>query len=304
MGIWKYSEDYKEYRRNNDGNGDVFRAMMRMVEHVAISIIEWDGMPTAEMSRDLEYLLYTERMAGIDDFKGVPTVVKVATAGINMYGIPIVVNVTYPDGTTARRPVYGYGRDGDTGVVVIYDTQVPGFGRVDLVAMWADRYTDVQTTIDTQIVNQRTPLIAAGADKNALSKAERVVIDLVNGVKCIAVEDGVVSSIRPLDLKAPWNVPDMVQLQHEYLKRMYAATACDSASWGKKERLIVDEQESNDESLAAFMQDLMAARMIGADRINEKYGWGVTVQVITPVRIKSETDTDDGGDDGAASSDA
>lgn len=290
MGLWKYSEDYKEYRRNEDGNGDVFAAMIRSVEHIAISIIEWKGVPDKVISRNIEYMAYTERMAGVDDFEGVPTVVKVTPARSNMYGQPVEVNVFYPDGSTARRPVW----DGTKGVVIIYDTQVPGFGRVDLVAMWADRYTDAQTTIDTQIVNQRTPLIVTGNDKNALSKSQRVVVDLVNGVKCIAVEDGVVNAIKALDLNAPWNVPDLVQLQHEYVKRMYSATGCDAAAWGKRERLVVDEQESDDESLALVLQDMLNSRMIAAEQLNQKYGWNVEPAVITPVRIKSETDTDDG----------
>lgn len=291
MGIWKYSDDYKEYRRNSDGNGDVFRAMLRSVEHVAISIVEWPGLPDRDMAREIEYLAYTERMCGIDEFEKVPTVVKCSITKTNMYGEPVEVLVKYPDGSTRNRPVYPADPEG---VVMIYDTQVPGFGRADLVALWADRYTDVQTTIDTQIVNQRTPLIVTGADKNQLQKSSRVVVDLVNGVKCLAVEDGVVNAIKALDLNSPWQVPDMVQLQHEYVKRMYSATGCDSQAWGKRERMIVDEQESDDESLAAIIQDMLNPRLIAADCMKEKYGWNVTAQIITPVRIKSETDTDDG----------
>lgn len=307
MGIWKYSEDYKEYRRNEDGNGDVFRCQLRQVEHMAISIIEWPGLPDLKMGRDIEYITYTNRMSCIADFKGVPTVCKAAASRANMYGEPVEVQINFPDGSVANRPVWmGPESPGDA-VVIINDTQVPGFGRIDTVAMWADRYTDAQTTIDTQIVNQRTPLIISGADRNQLDKSRRIVVELVNGVKCMAVDDGVVNQIKALDLKAPWNVPDLVQLQATYTKRMLAGSGIDSTSWRKAERLVVDEQEADDESLALTLQDMLNARLIAAQHMKEKYGWNVEPRVITPVRIKSETDTDDGeagpqegGEDAAA----
>ena len=306
MGIWKYSEDYKEYRRNEDGNGDVFRCQLRQMEHMAISIIEWPGLPDLKMGRDIEYITYTNRMSCIADFKGVPTVCKAATSRANMYGEPVEVQINFPDGSVANRPVWMDPESPGDAVVLINDTQVPGFGRIDTVAMWADRYTDTQTTIDTQIVNQRTPLIISGGDRNQLDKSRRIVVELVNGVKCMAVDDGVVNQIKALDLKAPWNVPDLVQLQATYVKRMLAGSGIDATSWRKAERLVVDEQEADDESLALTLQDMLNARMIAAQHMNEKYGWNVEPRVITPVRIKSETDTDDGeqpagdGEDAAA----
>lgn len=274
---------------------------------MAISIIEWPGLPDLKMGRDIEYITYTNRMSCIADFRGIPTVCKAATSRANMYGEPVEVQINFPDGSVANRPVWmGPESPGDA-VVIINDTQVPGFGRIDTVAMWADRYTDAQTTIDTQIVNQRTPLIISGADRNQLDKSRRIVVELVNGVKCMAVDDGVVNQIKALDLKAPWNVPDLVQLQATYTKRMLAGSGIDSTSWRKAERLVVDEQEADDESLALTLQDMLNARLIAAQHMNEKYGWNVEPRVITPVRIKSETDTDDGeagpqegGEDAAA----
>ena len=270
MGIWKYSEDYKEYRRNEDGNGDVFRCQLRQVEHMAISIIEWPGLPDLKMGRDIEYITYTNRMSCIAEFKGVPTVCKAATSRANMYGEPVEVQINFPDGSVANRPVWmGPESPGDA-VVIINDTQVPGFGRIDTVAMWADRYTDAQTTIDTQIVNQRTPLIISGADRNQFDQSRRIVVELVNGVKCMAVDDGVVNQIKALDLKAPWNVPDLVQLQATYTKRMLAGSGIDSTSWRKAERLVVDEQEADDESLALTLQDMLNGRLIAAEHMKQK----------------------------------
>ena len=296
MGIWKYSDDYNEYKRNNDGNNDVFRCQLRQVEHMAISIIEWVGLPDLKMGRDIEYITYTNRMSCIADFKDVPTVCKAAIARSNMYGEPVEVQVSFPDGSMSNRPVWMGSESSDDAVVIILDTQVPGFGRIDTVGMWADRYTDAQTTIDTQTVNQRTPLIISGADRNQLDKSKRIVVELVGGVKCMAVDDGVVNQIKALDLKAPWNVPDLVQLQATYTKRMLAGSGIDSTSWRKAERLVVDEQEADDESLALTLQDMLNARLIAAEHMKQKYGWNVEPRVITPVRIKSETDTDDGAE--------
>lgn len=286
-------------RRADDGNEAVFHGQLRSVEHMAISIVGWEGLPTPKMSRDIEYLTYNERCSCIDIFKGVPTACKVTAAKSNMYGEPVTVSVFRPDGSTRDAPVYMGPESPEDAVVLIQDTQVFGFGRKDLVSMWADRFTDAQTTMDVQVVNQRTPLIVTGVDRASLEKSLRITTDLVTGVKVIAVEEGVINAIKPLDLKAPWTVPDMVQLQNVYTKRMLAACGIDATSWRKAERLIVDEQESDDESLALVLQDMLNARRIAAEHLKEKYGWNVSVDVIKPVRIKSETDTDDGETGGA-----
>lgn len=292
MGIWKYSDDYKAYKRNNDGNNDVYRALLRRVEHMAISIIEWEGVPYKKMSRDIEYITYTNRIAAIDDYRGVPTVCPCWATSVNMYGEPVRVSVFLPDGGVRDRSVED--------VVVIQDTQVPGYGRIDTVALWADRYTDAQTTIDTQVATQRTPIIMSGSDRNTLDKSRRMVVDLVDGVKAMALEEGVVGSIQALDLHAPWNVPDLVQWQQTCYKRMLEGIGVDASAWRKAERLVVDEQEADDESLALILQDMLDARLIAAERMAEVHGWTVTPKVITPVRVKSETDTDDGEQGGAS----
>ena len=75
---------------------------------------------------------------------------------------------------------------------------------------------------------------------------------------------------------------------------MLAGSGIDATAWRKAERLVVDEQEADDESLALTLQDMLNARLIAAEHMKQKYGWDVTPRVITPVRVKSETDTDDG----------
>ena len=42
------------------------------------------------------------------------------------------------------------------------------------------------------------------------------------------------------------------------------------------------------------LQDMLNARLIAAEHMKQKYGWVAEPRIITPVRIKSETDTDDG----------
>lgn len=302
MGIGKFNnQDIANWtsralfkRRANDGNDEVFSSLLRQMEHMAMSVLKWDGLPNLKMSRDIEFLCYTECQCCISDFKGIPTVCKCSLSKANIYGEPVEVQVHYPDGSNRHQPVWFGPESGADSAILIQDTQVPGFGRIMSVAMWADRFTDAQTTIDTQIVNQRTPLIVTGGDRNQLAKANRIVVELVNGVKCIAVEDGVVNQIKAMDLNAPWNVPDLVQLQNVYQKRMLAASGIDSSAWRKAERLIVDEQESDDESLALTIQDMLNARLIAAEAMKEKYGWNAIPSVISPVRVKSETDTDDG----------
>ena len=118
---------------------------------------------------------------------------------------------------------------------------------------------------------------------------------LVNGVKLMAVDSGTIDNIKIWDLNPPYNVESLIQVQQEYLKRASESIGIDSLeSFGKKERMIKDEVESNDERLSLVLQDSLNSRKRGIIELKQKFGIDWTVDVLTPVRIVSETDTGNG----------
>ena len=286
---WKYSDLLKGLENSEK---KIFLNFLSRFEHDAISVYKWGNIPDYIKERDIEFLLYTKRQTTIKkDEYGLFHVLESWNNKYNMYGFPIEITIRYPDGTSEIR------NSDDPDIVTIYDTSVYDSGRIDFISVWAEKYASVQTTIDEQIINQRTPFVISGATPKEIDKSVKAVQYLVNGVKIMAVDSGTIDNIKIWDLNPPYNVESLIQAQQEYLKRASESIGIDSLeSFGKKERMIKDEVESNDERLSLVLQDSLNSRRRGIIELKQKFGIDWTVDVLTPVRIVSETDTGDGVD--------
>lgn len=284
---WKYSDLVKDLQNSEKR---VFLNFLARFEHEAISTYTWGKIPEYVKERDIEFLLYTRRQTTIKkDEYGLFHVLESWNTKYNMYGYPIEITIRYPDGSTEVKNI------DDDDIVTIYDTSVYDSGRIDFISVWAEKYASVQTTIDEQVINQRTPFVVSGASPKEIDKSVNAVKYLANGVKIIVVDTGTIDNIKIWDLNPPYNVESLMQVQQEYLKRASESIGIDSLeSFGKKERMIKDEVESNDEHLSLILQDSLNSRKRGIIELKEKFGVDWTVDVLTPVRIVSETDTGDG----------
>lgn len=288
---WKY-KDFLHDLENSEKR--IFLNFLSRFEHEAISIYEWGKIPNYIKQRDIEYILYIHRQVTIKKDKfGIYHVLQSFNSRYNMYGEPTEITIRYPDGTTEIKNVL------DDDIVTIYDTSVYDSGRIDFITLWGEKYASLQTTIDTQIINQRTPFIVSGSTPKEVDNAVKSVVNLVNGVKLMVVDSGTIDNIKIWNLNPPFNVESLIQTQQEYFKRASELVGIDSLeSFGKKERMIKDEVESNDEHLSLIIQDSLNARKRGIIELKEKFGVDWTVDVLKPTRIVSETDTGNGEDNG------
>lgn len=284
---WKYSDLVKGLK---DSEKMVFINFLAKFEREAISIYKWENLPNYIKERDIEYLLYRYRQVTIkkDDY-GLFHILQSWNAEYNLYGYPIKINIRYPDGRTEIKNI------DDSDIVTIFDTSVYDSGRIDYISIWGEKYASVQTTIDEQIINQRTPFVISGTTPSEIEKAVKAVQYMVNGVKIMALDSGTLNNIKIWDLNPPYNVESLIQVQQEYLKRASECVGIDSLeSFGKKERMIKDEVESNDEHLSLILQDSLNSRKRGCIELKDKFGIDWNVDVLNPIRIVSETDTGDG----------
>ena len=113
-------------------------------------------------------------------------------------------------------------------------------------------------------------------------------IDVATGLNGLILDEEMGETIKALNLESQFNIDRINSMQHEYLSRALNSLGIDSMqAFGKKERMIVDEVESNDEALAMILSDCLMAR--NKPLINnptaEKYG--ITCQLAKPYRVST-----------------
>ena len=188
----------------------------------------------------------------------------------------------------------------DDDCVVIYDIYNRKFSS-NICCKWINEIADINETIRSQVFNQKTPLIVLAKNPKDKEKIKKAVIDIANNVRALFLDDDVniSSNMRALAIDAPFNISDL----QAYLKckesEMLEFLGIDSLSgFEKKERLITDEQESNNQTLSYLIKDRYESRVKGCERLREK-GLDISVSLtVTFAPNDSDNEISEDSEDG------
>lgn len=186
----------------------------------------------------------------------------------------------------------------DDECVVIYDIPNRKFSS-NICCKWINEIADINETIRSQVFNQKTPLIAVAKNPKEKEKVKRAIVDIANNVRALFLDDdtSIGSSMKALNIDAPFNVSDL----QAYLKckesEMLEYLGIDSLSgFEKKERLISDEQESNNQILSYLIKDRYESRLKGCEKLREK-GLEIEVSLSLTFEPNNKDDSTFKGDD-------
>lgn len=183
--------------------------------------------------------------------------------------------------------------EGDT-CVIFRDTTIPGLRRSD-VLLRLEEYGDVRETINTQIFNQKTPMIAVCGSQGAKAKLKNAIVQIGHNVKALFVDgEDIKDSFTQLDLNPVYNVESLYKYSRAIENEMLQYIGIDSQdAFMKKERLVVDEQEGNDELLNYLLADGLKVRKDACERLTA-IGVNATSEIQKLVRpLADETVVDD-----------
>ena len=117
------------------------------------------------------------------------------------------------------------------------------------------------------------------------TKIKQAIIELASGVKALVLDSDMRDQIQVLDFNAPYNVESLQQYLWSLESEMLEYLGIDSQdAFQKKERLIVDEQEGNDELLNYMLASGLKPRRYAAERANTMFGLDLSVDVQALVR--------------------
>lgn len=312
---------YKRYIKENFGTYrkqpsiiETIESLMSEIERCAMGRFEWknvDGNGVAESRKIEEYLLYKKRCAIVETKELGLVVVPVTPIGVNINGEPSGYDMAPPNGmlltpvepneiSLGDKTLKLDGQISKFNAIIVNDSMLPGRGAIDGITPWVSKFADAQISIDQQMINQRSPLIGITKNKNDEQMVYVEVVDIKTGLNALMIDSQYTDNIQALNLNSQFNVDKLSAMQHEYKSRIFNSLGIDSLqAFGKKERMIVDEVESNDESLAMILSDALRSRknsLIG-NKTAEKYG--ISVELSRPYRVSTYNANlgEDGGED-------
>jgi len=280
---------FKDYMYIND---DTYIDYLERLKKIAISMFEWVNLPDSMDSRFLEFCLYyTGQAALLENEAGIKINTKACTAGdINIYELPTQINC-YSVGYNQTKKVFdGFVADGfepSEYAVHVLNNQDRSATAYTL-ELFAYRLYLAQRTADTNVSVNRMPFIIT-TDENQRLTMENLFNQIDANKPAIFGDKDSMSNLKEAVKVLPTNPPFIADKLLDYKKQIFnEALEFLGINYlsEKKERLISNEVNSNNELINLNLQSYLIPRKKACEQFNKLFG--LTGENAIDVKVRSD----------------
>lgn len=260
---------------NNKTYTDYFRRLSLMAK----SVFKWENLPNGIDEKWIEEYLFKEGecMFFEDATLGLMVTRCTESGQLNFYNEPTLLTPNAVNYVNTK----GYENGKECVLIKNNDDRLPTIPTVEL---YAYRLAEIARTIDINIEAQKTPVVILCSEKQRFSIKQ--VFRQWQGHEPVIYGDKNldIDSIKTLNTNAPM-VFDKLQLQkHAIWNECMTYLGINNANQDKKERLVDDEVQANNEQVMMNAQMMLKARERACDEINRIFGTNIKVSLrITPM---------------------
>ena len=232
---------------------------------LATSFFNWDNLDNYAgfgASRFLEQSLYDDgRAVFVNDPKlGFLALRANPSDKLNVYGLPSKINAWS----------FGYNKIFNFDDVVYIMNNVMQKPTFDIIKLFALRLYETERTIDINVLAQKTILSLQNIYMQYSGN-----IPFIFGDKHYNLSN----NLNVLNTSAPYIVDKLDLHKHEIINDALTVLGINNANTDKKERLITDEVQSNNELISYQLNCFYKFRKQAADIINDKFGLDISVSL-------------------------
>lgn len=256
-------------------NNETYIDYLDRLKLLATSLFTWKGLDEVAgkgASRFLELSLYDFGRACFikDDELGYMALRVNPSDTLNVYQLP----------TKVQAWSIGYQKQFDFDEVVYImnnELQIPTARTIN---QFAYRLYETERTIDVNLIAQKTPVLIEGDTKTILT-LKNVYMQYSGNTPFIFgnKQFDISNKLNVLNTNAPYLIDKLELHKHEIWNEMLTYLGIDNANTDKKERLITDEVESNNEVINYYLNCFYKTRKSACDEINKKFGLNIELQL-------------------------
>lgn len=255
-------------------NNQTYIDYLERMKKICLSMFEWQNLPESMNARFLEMCLFYNGQAALlysDDYGYINTMA--ADGGyINIYGLPTEINC-YSYRFNERRSLYtvdtGEAKGKECILVMNNYERVPTTASISLFAY---RLAEAQRTVDVNIKAHRTPILLT-TDQKQYFTLKKMYEEYDGNTPAIFADKNLISpdALKAIKTDAPLIINDIMEYKREIWNEFLTFMGLQNLS-EKKERLISNEVDSNNELINMNLQALLIPRKEACKQFNEKYG--------------------------------
>ena len=279
-------------------NDATFADYLLRFKRIALSVFEWVNLPPSMNAQWLEYCLYHNGMCALlkDEKFGFINTNCSSNGKRNIYGLPSSLNCYSFEYQSIRKLYTGINprlteaqkriKENQECILVQNNwDRMPTAGSMELFAY---RLYEAQRTADINIVAQKTPVAIIIDEKQRLMMEN--LYNQYNGNQPFIFGDSkqlTEDKLRSIKTDAPFVADKIMDYKKEIWNEALTFLGINNIMVDKKERLITDEANSNNELINLNLQSFLAPRQFACKQFNEKFGLIGTDKEIS-VRVRSD----------------
>ena len=255
-------------------NNQTYIDYLERMKKICLSMFEWVNLPPTCNARFLEMCLYYNGQAALlySDELGYLNTMASDGGYINIYGLPTEV-MCYSYRFNERRSLYTVDTGEEKGkeciLVMNNYERIPTSATISLFAY---RLAEAQRTVDVNIKSLRTPILIT-TDQKQYFTLKKMYEEYDGNTPAIFADKNLISpdALKAIKTDAPILLDDIMQYKREIWNEFLTTMGLQNLS-EKKERLISNEVDSNNEVINMNLQSLLIPRKEACRLFNEKYG--------------------------------
>lgn len=244
---------------------------LNRLKEYALNMFEWVNLPKTVDARFIELVLFEEGKINFFEDK----LIGFLALRVNESGKQNVYN------EFNRKHIYannGFSRERNLrNSVTIYNNylRTPTYTTVNLYAI---RLARVTRAIDLNIEAQKTPILITCPENQKLSLKN--VYEQYKGNAPVIYTDSEfnLDSIKVLKTDAPFVVDKLTLYKHDIWNEVMTFLGVNNSNQDKKERLVANEVDANDEQIEQARFNMLDARKDACKKINDMFGLNIDVK--------------------------
>ena len=272
-------------------NNQTYIDYLNRLKLIATSLFTWDGLDEVAgfgASRFLELSLYENGRACFvkDDKLGFLALKVNPSDKLNVYNLPEKVLAWS----------IGYNKNYKFDEIVYIMNNIMELPTSQTINLFAYRLYDTERTIDINRIAQKTPIVFEGDPKSILSLQNAFMNYSGNTPVLFSNKDfNINQKINCMKTDAPFLIDKLENHKHQIWNEALTYLGIDNANTDKKERLITDEVESNNELINYYLNCFYKTRKEACDLINKKYNLNIKIKLNKDVLELLNIDEEIGG---------
>lgn len=257
---------------------------LERLKKIALSIFEWQNLPDSMDARRIELALFERGQCAFlkDEYYGLINTNATSGGKINIYGLPTMLNCYAYTYHTIRKMWTGMPVEPDTDEdledAILVMNNFERYPTVAGIQLYCMRLTDVQRAIDTNVKMQKYPYLLT-TDTNQRLSMETMYQSIDGNKPAIFLDKNFdMDTIRSIPTEAPYVVDKLNMYKNDLFNEALTFLGINNL-YRKKERMITDETDQNNELINLNLESFLITRQKACEQFNQRYGKNIQVKV-------------------------